>query len=211
MFRLAACVSLCTVVASQRTDVPWGGGGCKIDLDCSLGGECYIPNPTRPAGPIGTCKCDPWFTGLTCELLNFQPPKSDQQGLCHKGFDSYFSWGGRAIPEKKPGSATKWHLYASFMCDHYSLRNWTTVSSSGHFVADSPVGPFEFSSEQCEGEVCTPAIIPWSHNTVAMHNTAAGEGEAWQIWHIGDGIVNASVFSPCFNKSQTAAADSVAR
>lgn len=202
-----AFLSLCASVAGQRTDVPWGGGGCKSDLDCSLGGECYIPNPGRPAGPIGTCKCDPWFTGLTCELLNFQPPKSDQQGLCHKGFDSYFSWGGRAIPEKKPGAPTTWHLYASFMCEHFSLANWTTVSSSGHFVSDSPVGPFEFSPEQCEGEVCTPTIIPWSHNTVAVHNNEAGAAEAWQIWHIGDGVVNKSVFSPCFNKSQVGAFD----
>ena len=86
---VAVCSILCAAaVGAQRTDVPWGGGGCKTDADCSLGGECYIPDPGRPAGPIGTCKCDPWFTGLTCRLLNFQPPKSDQQGLCHRGFDS---------------------------------------------------------------------------------------------------------------------------
>jgi hypothetical protein len=199
---------LCIAVANgQRTEVPWGGGGCRTDMDCSLGGVCYIPNPKRPIGPVGRCKCDPWFTGLTCSLLNLQRPKSDQQGLCHKGFDSYFSWGGRAIPEVKDGTPTKWHLYASFMCEHNTLQKWTTVSSSAHFVSEEgPVGPFEFSPEQCTGDVCSPSIIPWSHNTVAMQNTNAKPSEAWQIWHIGDGIVNASKFSPCFNKSEVGGA-----
>lgn len=174
--------------------------------------KLHYQDPGRPAGPIGTCKCDPWFTGLTCALLNFQPPESDQQGLCHTGFDSYFSWGGRAIPapQNAGGAPQKWHLYASFMCNHASLESWTTVSSSGHFVSDSPVGPFEWSPEQCEGDVCTPAIIPWSHNTVALENTDAVPSAQWQIWHIGDGVVNASVFSPCFNKSQVGAVDHVA-
>jgi len=72
------------------------------------------------------------------------------------------------------------------------------------------VGPFEFSPEQCKGDVCSPTIIPWSHNTVAVHNTDAKAAEAWQIWHIGDGVVNASVFSPCFNKSEVGAFDLVA-
>eukprot|EP00729_Bicosta_minor_P013611 gene13611-5380_t len=152
---------LLVLTVGQRVDVPWGGGGCETDWDCSLGGECYAPTP------------------------------------------------GQSIPEVKADldNATKWHLYASFMCNHKSLSEWTTVSSSGHFIGDSPVGPFEFSPEQCKGEVCTPTIIPWSHNTVAMHNTDADATDAWQIWHIGDGIVNASVFSPCFNKSEVGAVD----
>ena len=144
------------------------------------------------------------FLGLHLPLTCFWVA-SFMRCCAFTGFDSYFSWGGRAIPEKKAGAATRWHLYASFMCDHYSLQNWTTVSSSGHFVSDSPVGPFEFAAEQCEGDVCTPTIIPWSHNTVAMHSTVAEASQQWQIWHIGDGIVNASVFSPCFNRSQVGA------
>jgi hypothetical protein len=42
-----------------------------------------------------------------------------------------------------------------------------------------------------------------------MHNTNAKPSEAWQIWHIGDGIVNKSKFSPCFNKSEIGAFDLV--
>eukprot|EP00040_Diaphanoeca_grandis_P001641 m.19049 g.19049 ORF g.19049 m.19049 type:complete len:456 (-) comp12323_c0_seq1:657-2024(-) len=189
--------------SAQRTAVPWGGGGCATDWDCSLGGVC--------TGTNGRCVCDPWFTGLTCDLLNLQPPENNQQGLCHKGFDSYYSWGGRSVPEKttttsmidnKEETSTKWHLYASFMCKHNSLSKWTTVSSSGHFIGDSPVGPFEFSPEECNGDICTPTIIPWSHNTVAMHNPSAANSSTWQIWHIGDGVVNTSAFAPCFNKSE---------
>lgn len=184
-------------VGSAQRLVPWGGGGCSSDWDCSLGGECKT----------GKCVCDPWFTGLTCDLLNLQRPKDDQQGLCHKGFDSYYSWGGRTIAQKSVEKATgkvstKWHLYASFMCDHNTLSKWTTVSASGHFIGDSPVGPFEFSPEQCQGEICTPTIIPWSHNTVALHNTEAAVNDTYQIWHIGDGVVPPSSFSPCFNKSE---------
>ena len=123
-------------------------------------------------------------------------------GLCHAGFDSYYSWGGRA----QLGDDGRWHLYASFMCKHNSLSKWTTVSSSGHFVGTSPVGPFEFSTEQCDGEVCTPVIIPWSHNTVPLRYDNATAGDKWQIWHIGDGIVPAKEFSPCFNKSEVGVA-----
>lgn len=190
--------------AGQRpaSEVPHGGGDCATDWDCSLGGTC----------DASKCNCDIWFTGPQCDLLNLQAPPDDQLGLCHHGFDSYYSWGGRALPQavtSKPAvlgapEKTQYHLYASFMCNHNTLRNWTTVSSSGHFVSDSPVGPFQFSPEQCENGVCTPTVIPWSHNTVANFNTSAtlGADDAWQIWHIGDGVVNASVFSPCFSKTQ---------
>eukprot|EP00039_Didymoeca_costata_P028439 m.21068 g.21068 ORF g.21068 m.21068 type:complete len:467 (+) comp7023_c0_seq1:103-1503(+) len=208
VFRSLVLVLLAAVLScGQRVDVPWGGGGCATDWDCSLGGECV---PLRPGYSRGFCKCDPWFTGLTCDLLNLQPPKNTEQGLCHKGFDAYHSWGGRALPETttkvtesgEQSTETTWHLYASFLCDHQSLNKWTTISASAHFVSNSPVGPFEFSSEQCVGEVCTPTIIPWSHNTVALHDMNADKNASWQIWHIGDGIVNSSVFNPCFNKSE---------
>ena len=109
-------------------------------------------------GRTGTCKCDPWFTGLTCDLLNLQPPQSDQQGLCHKGFDSYYSWGGRSIPEVKADldNATKWHLYASFMCNHKSLSEWTTVSSSG----ESSSVPCAVTTSEALCCVVTPQVTP---------------------------------------------------
>lgn len=36
---------LLVLTVGQRVDVPWGGGGCETDWDCSLGGECYAPTP----------------------------------------------------------------------------------------------------------------------------------------------------------------------
>jgi len=184
-----SCLTACRAAAAQplpgqrqsaearRPLPPHGGGSCSTPDDCSLGGECTA----------GRCSCDPWFTGPSCALLNLQRPESTDQGTCGPNFDSYFSWGGRALHDPKGGL---YHLYASFMCDHKDLGSWTTASASAHFVSSSPVGPFTFSSEQCEGDICTPAVIPWSHNTVAMIDlggTAAGA--EWQIWHIGNGVV----------------------
>jgi hypothetical protein len=40
-----------------------------------------------------------------------------------------------------------------------------------------------------------------------LHNTNANSSEAWQIWHIGDGVVNSSQWSPCFNKSDVGAVE----
>ncbi len=177
---------------AQTPGVPHGGGRCASDLDCSLGGICIS----------SICKCDAWFTGPTCALLNLQRPMDDQGGTCGAGFDSYYSWGGRALPDKEDGL---WHLYASFICDHDDLHKWTTQSSSAHFISPNATGPFEFSPEQCDDDgICTPVIIPWSHNTAAIHNTSATKdaGDAWQIWHVGNGTVDSSVWSPCFNKSQ---------
>ena len=197
MFKTFALTSLLALVSSQRpqTEVPWGGGKCANEWDCSLGGICENSK----------CTCDAWWTGPNCDLLNLQSPDDNQHGLCHSGFDSYYSWGGRALPQVhtkllangKTAQETSYHLYASFLCKHASLEHWTTVSSSGHFVSDSPIGPFEWSAEQCDGDVCEPVIIPWSHNTVATSIK-----DEIQIWHIGDGIVNPSEFSPCFNKSE---------
>ena len=182
---------------SQTPGVPHGGGACATDFDCSLGGTCE-PGTANAA----TCACDPWWTGETCALLNLQAPLDDQGGTCGAGFDSYYSWGGRAIPDDEG----QWHLYASFICDHDNLQKWTTQSSSAHFISPNATGPFEFSPEQCDEQsgICTPAVVPWSHNTAALRNTsaAAGAGDAWQIWHIGDGVVNSSIWNPCFNKSQ---------
>ena len=195
--RRGACAVACCwsasllLAAAQTPGVPHGGGACATDFDCSLGGTC----------DASKCRCDPWFTGATCALLNLQAPLDDQNGLCGAGFDSYYSWGGRALPD----ADGQWHLYASFICDHDNLKEWTSQSSSAHFISPNATGPFEFSPEQCDDHgICTPSIVPWSHNTVGFHNAsaAAGAADAWQIWHVGDGVVNRSVWSPCFNRSE---------
>ena len=190
---LLVVAAVCAAGTSAQTPgVPHGGSVCKTEDDCSLGGLC-----TK-----GACECDAWFTGEKCDLLNLQSPVDDQGGTCGRGFDSYYSWGGRAVPDTEG----QWHLYASFICSHDNLGKWTTQSSSAHFTSPTATGPFEFSPEQCDARgICTPAVVPWSHNTVASHNataSAAGADDAWQIWHIGDGVVNASIWGPCFNKSQ---------
>ena len=60
-------------------------------------------------------------------------------------------------------------------------------------------------AEAAAGDVCTPTIIPWSHNTVAMESHHSVAAEKWQIWHIGDGVVDPSGFAPCFNSSEVGA------
>ena len=80
------------------------------------------------------------FTGQWCDLLNLQAPEDTERGLCHSGFESYHSWGGRALPATETtvtnaadGTAiretsTTWHLYASFMCKDAHLSPYRGYS-----------------------------------------------------------------------------------
>ena len=193
--------SLALLAAAQTPGVPHGGGACDPALsgwDCSLGGTCNASS---------VCACDPMFTGPTCALLNLQAPLDDQAGTCGHQFDGYHSWGGRPLLY----SDSKWHTSLSFLCRHAGLGQWTTVSASAHFVSDSPAGAFSWGAEQCQGEVCTPSIIPWSHNTVFLRNDAeAARGARFQIWHVGDGVAPPSDWAPCFNFSEVGARFSLA-
>jgi hypothetical protein len=73
------------------------------------------------------------------------------QGTCHRGFASYFSWGGKALR----GDDGKAHLFASFMCRHKDLGAWTTDSASAHFVADELDGAYAWAEVDCSaGGVC---------------------------------------------------------
>jgi hypothetical protein len=179
--------------AAQTPGVPHGGGNCVTPDDCSLGGLCTDSK----------CACDPWFTGPTCSLLNLQAPVDTTGGTCGPAFASYHSWGGRTLSPSTPGGDGKWHSYISFMCKHLTLDAWTTASASAHFVSDSPAGQYAWGPEQCDGKgICTPSIIPWSHNTVAITDASFPAEAAVQVWHVGDGIVPESVWYPCFNASQ---------
>lgn len=186
--RLAAAAAVLCLAAAQLPDFPHGGGTCADEWDCSLGGTCSAS---------GTCDCDIWWTGEHCAYLNLQPPVDTEGGTCGAGFAGYYSWGGRALQ-----IADTWHVYASFMCNHATLNEWTTMSSSAHLIAPSPAGPYEWAPDDCVGDICTPPVIPWSHNTVAL---ASPTSPRVQIWHIGDGVVPSPVWSPCYNKSQVGA------
>jgi hypothetical protein len=177
---------------AQTPGIPQGGGPCETEDECSLGGLCTS----------GVCVCDAWFTGPSCALLNLQAPVDSTGGSCGPTFESYYSWGGRALTPQAGGDG-KYDVYISFMCNHKTLGSWTTASSSAHFVADTPAGPYSWGAEQCDPSgVCTPSIIPWSHNTVALSDARLPAAASFQIWHVGDGIVPEPVWSPCFNASE---------
>ena len=180
--------SLFNLADSQTPGYSWGGGACVTEDDCSLGGECVALK----------CICDNYFTGESCQYLNLQRPQfDDQAGTCHKGFSSYYSWGGHSIV----GDDGKAHLIASFMCNHKDLGSWTTISSSVHMVADQFDGQYTWADVDCDASgICTPIIAPWSHNTVSGEN-GPGLSPRYLVAHIGDGVVDPKEWSPCFNKS----------
>lgn len=135
------------LVSAQAPGVPHGGGACTDARDCALGGEC-----------VGNlCVCDAWWTGENCTLLNLQRPRFGREsGTCGAAYDGYYSWGGRALYDLVSDS---FHLFASFMCRHATLSEWTTVSSSAHFVSDVVDGPYEWFPGDCDaGGICTPTM-----------------------------------------------------
>lgn len=183
---------LAVTVSAQTPGVPQGGGACITEEDCSLGGLCVSSR----------CVCDAWFTGPSCALLNLVAQDGPRHGTCGDAFASYYSWGGRMLPPT-PGDSGLHHAYISFMCQHKTLGSWTTASASAHFVSDTLAGEYRWSPEQCSAAgVCVPSVIPWSHNTVAVTDARFPSDAAVQIWHVGDGVVPASVWSPCWNASE---------
>lgn len=189
-----------TAAADGIAAIAHGGAACSSDWDCSLGGECDAST--------GTCNCDPWFTGARCALLNLQKAPDTQAGTCGDAFDGYYSWGGRTVHSSDDGL---YHLFASFMCNHNSLRAWTTVSASAHLVSPSPIGPFEWAPQECNDTtgVCAPMVIPWAHNTVVMES-APGQSPALTVWHVGNGIAPVSDWYPCFVNSSASSSMSTA-
>ena len=180
-------------VRAQSSGWPHGGGFCLSDEDCSLGGVC--DNSTW------TCSCDVWFTGENCRYLNLQRPLDTNAGTCGPQFDNYFSWGGRTVLPQ-PGTGGNYSAVVSFMCRHETLGAWTTASSDVRFTSPSPAGPYSWGAEQCDGEICTPTVPPWAHNTVVIDNPLADPSERFQIWHCGDSSADQKDWSPCYNSSE---------
>ena len=139
-----------------------GGGACATDRDCSLAGECST----------SVCSCDAWATGAHCQLLNFRTPESnDGYGLQLPG---YHSWGGGAL-----FNGRMYHLIVSFMCNHGSLAQWTTVSSIYRATSVKAEGPYEMQEMIAQ---------PWSHNAMPVENPPGSPetNDRFLIFDIGD-------------------------
>ena len=153
-----------------------GGGACGAgEADCSLAGDCDNK----------VCVCDAWATGAHCQLLNFRTPESNVgYGLQLPG---YHSWGGGALFD-----AGEYHLIMSFMCNHGSLAEWTTVSSIYRATSHAAEGPYTLQEMIAQ---------PWSHNAMPVENPAgsAATSDRFLIFGIGDACANKSAWSPCYN------------
>ena len=173
---LALLLQYCSVEA-QAPGVPNGGAPCNSGWDCSLSGVC---------NSSAVCECDAWATGPRCDLLNLAPAHPDA-GL---QVDGYYSWGGHAAYDGE-GS---YHLFASFMCRHATLGEWTTKSSIWRATSRTPDGPYTLA------EMIAP---PWSHN--AYLGITAGDPTAppFVLYQIGDAAVSPSEWQPCYNASET--------
>lgn len=181
MVAVAFLVSICAAVCfGQVPNFPFGGGPCDSDWDCSLGGVCTSSK----------CVCDVWWTGPQCTFLNLQPAESlSSQGL---QVPNYFSWGGHPVQDANG----EYHLFASFMCDHASLDQWTTKSSVAHATSAKPEGPFVFPPG-LDKQLVVP---PWSHGAYIVRDPPT---QKYLLWHLGDGRIDPKTFSPCYNSSQS--------
>ena len=136
--------------------------------------------------------CDVWWTGASCALLNLAPADPAASGLVAPG---YFSWGGHPL-QAADGT---YHLLASFLCDHATLDSWTTKSSIAHATAAAPEGPYTFAP----GVDSQLVVPPWSHGASVTRDPATGE---YLLFHIGNGRVSPSTWSPCYNPAEDAPA-----
>jgi hypothetical protein len=183
MSRRALSLALLAARAlSQAPDVAHGGGDCADDYDCSLGGTCTA----------GKCACDIWWTGAMCAQLNLVPADPAASGLAVPG---YFSWGGHPLQDENG----TYHLLASFLCDHDTLSQWTSKSSIAHATASAPTGPYTFAP----GVDSQLVVPPWSHGASVSRDPVTGE---YLLFHIGNGAVAPSTWSPCYNPAEDAPA-----
>jgi hypothetical protein len=175
---LLFCIIFPLFVISQTPGIPQGGAKCNSDYDCSLGGVC---NSSQ------LCSCDAWFTGESCNLLNLAPA-TPGAGL---QVQNYFSWGGHSLDD---GKGT-FHLFASFMCRHATLGDWTTKSSIWRATSTSPEGPFSLVDMIAQ---------PWSHNAMVSATKGGNESTpSYVLYQIGDAVTDPSEWQPCYNASET--------
>jgi len=169
-----AIVALALAARAQSPGTPSGGAACSSDGDC-FGNPCNASL---------VCDCDAAWTGPRCDLLNLQRAAPDN-GL---QVPSYFSWGGHAVE-----SGGAFHLFASFMCRHATLGEWTTKSSIWRATSAAPDGPYALAEMVSQ---------PWSHNAMISR---ASDG-TYVLFQIGDAAVDPAEWAPCFNASEAVAA-----
>jgi hypothetical protein len=175
MLRVAASFLLHGALG-QAPGVPQGGARCSSDWECSLSGLCNASS---------VCECDAWATGASCDLLNLAPANPDA-GLQVPG---YFSWGGHTA-EDEEGT---FHLFASFMCRHATLGEWTTKSSIWRATSTSPEGPFSLADMVAQ---------PWSHNAMLAKTAGDPSAPTFALYQIGDAVTPPSAWQPCYNASE---------
>ena len=170
----AVAAALFTVASlAQAPGYAQGGAPCVTNWDCSLAGVC---NTTR------VCECDAWATGPSCALLNLAPGRPGD-GLQVPG---YFSWGGHALHD-----GSEYQLFASFMCRHATLSEWTTKSSIWRATSADVRGPYTLAEMVAQ---------PWSHN--AMIAATQDPSFPFAVFQIGDAVTPSSEWAPCFNASE---------
>ena len=164
---------------------------CASPLDCALNGEC---------GADGSCVCDAGWRGDDCSALDLLP--APQASGLH--VENVSSWGGSVLPYVDPATGET-TLFASVF-ENCGLTSWTRNSyiaraTSGAGGIDAPFA------------VAGTAIPIWSHNVVALNATGfeaagvaevaaelrgdGGGGQAFLIFHIGDGQQSNSSLQAC--------------
>jgi hypothetical protein len=154
--------------------------GCASDLDCSLSGACNVTS--------GACACDAGWTGADCAALDLLPAK--QASGLH--VENVSSWGASVLPFADAGGETE--MFASMLVN-CGLTSWqrncyiARATSAGLDEPFAPVGT---------------AIPLWSTNVVALNATgfdvgaaASRGGEAYLIFHVGDGTQDNATLQAC--------------
>ena len=137
---------------------------CHTSVDCSMNGECILPNDVKDPQSDGKCRCFHGWKGIYCDILHLQPiDKQLPHGL--QLADNVSTWGGSII--YYDGA---YHMYASRIVNkNCGLSTWTTNSEVIHAVSQNssnPLGPY----------VVSDVVLPvFAHEPNAMIVPTTGE------------------------------------
>lgn len=129
-------VSVSAVVDAQHHEIRKGGASCSSAQDCSMTGTCTA----------GRCRCDPAWTGPSCEHLHLLPAL--QQALYPRGghptslpSSRSFPWGGTIAKEV---GQDKYHLFVAEWANHCPMTyaTWPAQVNVRHATATTPNGPW---------------------------------------------------------------------